>query len=147
MAFRVGWDEYFLEIARITATRSNCIQSKVGAVIVSPRRKIKSTGYNGTPHGVKSCLENGFCYRNANNIKSGTRYETCKSLHAEQNAIIQAGEDNSNGATLYIYGHDRVCLLCKRFIIQAGINRIVLKYKNDSPITEINPENWKKEVL
>lgn len=146
MALRLSWDEYFLEIARVAAGRSNCIRAQVGAVVVSKRKKIKSTGYNGTPHGVESCLERGTCYRIKNDIESGTRYETCRAIHAEQNAIIQAGEEQCVGSTLYIYGHRMVCILCKRFILQAGIERVVLKYKPETPMVEINPQDWLREL-
>ena len=79
------------------------------------------------PSKVISCYELGKCYRMENNIQSGTRYETCRSIHAEQNAIIQAGQDRCKGATMYIYGHDFICILCKRFIVQAGIKDVYLK--------------------
>ena len=68
-------------------------------------------------------MELGFCYRMKNNIPSGTRYETCRSIHAEQNAIIQAGQDRCMGASMYIWGHNFICILCKRFIVQAGHDR------------------------
>ncbi len=87
------WNEYFLDLAKTCASRSNCIRAQVGAVIVGPDKKIKATGYNGTPSKVESCAERGECYRIKNNIPYGTRYETCRSIHAEQNAIIQAGQD------------------------------------------------------
>ncbi|HOJ49872.1 MAG TPA: dCMP deaminase family protein [Spirochaetota bacterium] len=143
---RPSWDNYFLEIAKVVSSRSTCLRKKVGAVIVDPYNKIKSTGYNGTPHGVESCIEKGFCYREANNIKSGTMYETCRSIHAEQNAIIQAGEDKSRGGTIYIYGHDFICVLCKRFIVQAGLKRAVLKKDDLSPIISFNTHDWIKDL-
>jgi dCMP deaminase len=146
MAKRPSWDEYFLEIARVASTRSSCIRAQVGAVIVDSRKKIKSTGYNGPPHGVESCMERGKCYRLEHNIPSGTRYETCRSIHAEQNAIIQAGEENCVGSSLYLYGHEFVCILCKRFILQAGLVRVVLKKETASQIVEIDPQNWIGEL-
>ena len=97
------WDEYFLDLAKTCATRSNCIRAQVGAVIVGEDKKIKATGYNGTPSKVESCAERGECYRIKNNIPSGTQYETCRSIHAEQNAIIQAGQDRCKDATIYIW--------------------------------------------
>ena len=103
------WTEYFLDMAKTCATRSNCLRAHVGAVIVGADKKIKATGYNGTPTKVTSCYELGECYRIKNNIPSGTCYETCRSIHAEQNAIIQAGQDRCQGATMYIYGHN--CML------------------------------------
>ena len=146
MSNRPSWDEYFLEIARVAASRSNCIRAQVGAVVVSKRKKIKSIGYNGTLHGVESCLERGRCYRIENNIESGTRYETCRAIHAEQNAIIQAGEENCVGSTIYIYGHRIVCILCKRFILQAGFEKVILQDKNEKQFHIINPQDWVLEM-
>lgn len=143
---RPDWDQYFLEMARVAASRSTCLRANVGAVIVDSRKKIKSSGYNGPPHGVKSCKEIGSCYRLENNIQSGTRYETCRSIHAEQNAIIQAGEENCIGSTIYIYGHEFACILCKRFIVQSGIKRVVLQKDEKSSIKIIDTETWRKEL-
>ena len=132
------WNDYFLDMAKTCATRSNCIRAQVGAVIVGEDKKIKATGYNGTPSKVVSCMENGECYRVKNNIQSGTRYETCRSIHAEQNAIIQAGQDRCKNATMYIYGHQMICILCKRFIVQSGIKHCVLKKDENSPIVRVS---------
>ncbi|MBN1440333.1 MAG: hypothetical protein JW929_13075 [Anaerolineales bacterium] len=143
---RPGWDEYFLRFAAQAAARSDCLRAQVGAVIVNARRKVKGTGYNNSPVGVESCLSRGYCYRIANNIPSGTRYETCRSIHAEQNAIIQAGEDNCVGSTLYLYGHNQVCILCKRFILNAGIARVVLRKDWDTEVEEIDPQQWRAEL-
>ena len=133
----IEWNDYFLEIAKTVAKRSNCLRAQVGAVIVGTDKKIKATGYNGTPSKVVSCMELGYCYRIANNIPSGTCYETCRSIHAEQNAIIQAGQDRAMGASMYIWGHNFICILCKRFIVQAGIETIYLKKDENSPIVVV----------
>lgn len=140
------WDEYFLDLAKTCASRSNCIRAQVGAVIVGEDKKIKATGYNGTPSKVESCAERGECYRIKNNIPSGTRYETCRSIHAEQNAIIQAGQDRCQGATIYIWGHDFICILCKRFIAQSGITQCVLKKNEESPIIRVSVDEIRKEL-
>ena len=140
------WNDYFLEIAKTCATRSKCFRAKVGAVIVGEDKKIKATGYNGTPSKVVSCYELGKCYRIENNIPSGTRYETCRSIHAEQNAIIQAGQDRCQGATMYIYGHNFICILCKRFIVQAGIKDVYLKKDDDSEVTYVTVEDIRREL-
>lgn len=140
------WNEYFLEIARTVARRSNCIRAHVGAVIVGKDRKIKATGYNGVPSKVVSCMELGECYRIKNNIPSGTRYETCRSIHAEQNAIIQAGQDRCKGASLYIWGHNIICILCKRFIVQSGIETIYLKKDENSPIEIVTTKELIEEL-
>ena len=140
------WNDYFLEIAKTCASRSNCIRAQVGAVIVGPDKKIKATGYNGTPSKVISCMERGECYRIKHNIQSGTRYETCRSIHAEQNAIIQAGQDRAQGCTMYIWGHEMICILCKRFIVQAGIKEVYLQKDINSPIKYVSVEDIKKEL-
>ncbi len=143
---RPGWDEYFLRFAAQAAARSDCIRAQVGAVIVNSRRKVKGTGYNNSPVGVESCLARGVCYRMEHNIESGTRYETCRSIHAEQNAIIQAGEDNCVGSAIYVFGHDQVCILCKRFIINAGIARVLLQKNRNAEVIEIDPNTWRAEL-
>ena len=141
-----SWDEYFLDMAKTCASRSNCIRAQVGAVIVGEDKKIKATGYNGTPSKVESCYDRGECYRIKNNIASGTKYETCRSIHAEQNAIIQAGQDRCKGATIYIWGHNFICILCKRFIVQSGITHCVLKKNDDSPIVRVSVEDIRREL-
>ena len=140
------WNEYFLEIAKTCATRSNCFRAKVGAVIVGEDKKIKATGYNGTPSKVVSCYELGKCFRIENNIPSGTRYETCRSIHAEQNAIIQAGQDRCKDATMYIYGHNFICILCKRFIVQAGIKDVYLQKDEKSEVVHVTIEDIRREL-
>ena len=142
----IKWNEYFLQIAKTVALRSNCIRAQVGAVIVGEDKKIKATGYNGTPSKVESCYERGECYRIKNNIPSGTCYETCRSIHAEQNAIIQAGQDRCMGATMYIWGHNFICILCKRFILQAGIEKVILKKDNDTPVVTVTAEEIRAEL-
>lgn len=140
------WNEYFLEIAKTCASRSNCIRAQVGAVIVGEDKKIKATGYNGTPSKVVSCMELGHCYRVENNIPSGTMYETCRSIHAEQNAIIQAGQDRCQDAAMYIYGHNFICILCKRFIVQAGIKDVYLQKETGAPIEHVDCETIRREL-
>jgi len=140
------WNDYFLEIAKTCASRSNCLRAQVGAVIVGQDKKIKATGYNGTPSKVISCMERGECYRIKNNIPSGTKYETCRSIHAEQNAIIQAGQDRAQGCTMYIWGHEFICILCKRFIVQAGIKDVYLQKNENSQIKYVSVEDIKKEL-
>jgi len=142
----IEWNNYFLEIAKTVSKRSNCLRAQVGAVIVGTDKKIKATGYNGTPSKVVSCMELGFCYRMKNNIPSGTRYETCRSIHAEQNAIIQAGQDRCMGASMYIWGHNFICILCKRFIVQAGIETIYLQKDDNSPIEVVTAQQLRDEL-
>lgn len=140
------WVEYFLSMAKVAATRSNCIRANVGAIITDGNNHIKSSGYNGSPSGVKSCFEKNSCYRIENNIESGTRYELCQSIHAEQNAIIQAGADNCKDGVIYVYGHDMICVLCKRFIIQSGLRGVWLQKNETSHINYISIEDLKASL-
>ena len=142
----IEWNNYFLAIARTVSMRSNCLRAQVGAVIVGKDKKIKATGYNGVPSKVVSCMELGECYRIKNNIQSGTRYETCRSIHAEQNAIIQAGQDRCQQASMYIWGHNFICILCKRFIVQSGIEKVYLQKDENSPIETVTVEDLRKEL-
>ena len=120
---RPGWDEYFMDIAEVVASRSNCSRRRVAAVIVRDRH-ILSTGYNGTPHGVKNCFAGG-CPRCAHTSKSGANLEECLCVHAEQNAICQAALHGHaiEGAT--IYTTISPCLTCAKLIINSGISEVV----------------------
>jgi dCMP deaminase len=117
---RIGIDDYFLKIASVVAERSTCRRHHVGAVAVK-NKHILSTGYNGAPAGAKDCLELG-CLRDEIGIPSGTRHEVCRAIHAEQNAIIQAGV-SLRGATLYCT--HTPCVLCAKMLVNAGIERLV----------------------
>lgn len=120
---RPSWDEYFAKIAMLVAERSTCLRHNVGAVIVKDKR-ILSTGYNGAPSGMADCLDLG-CLRDELGIPSGERHEICRGVHAEQNAIIQAGLHgvSTNGATIYCTHSP--CAICAKMIINAGIKRFV----------------------
>lgn len=123
---RPSWDEYFMEMAELTAKRSTCMRRSVGAVIVKDRHAI-ATGYNGAPRGIAHCEERGGCIRQQLNVPSGQRHELCMALHAEQNAIIQAAAmgNSIEGGTIYIT--HQPCAICAKMIINAGITRIVIK--------------------
>ena len=123
---RPSWDEYFMEMAELTAKRSTCMRRQVGAVIVKDRHAI-ATGYNGAPRGIMHCEERGGCLRQQLNVPSGQRYELCMALHAEQNAIIQAAAmgHGIEGGTIYIT--HQPCAICAKMIINAGIQRIVIR--------------------
>ncbi|MCL1808922.1 MAG: cytidine/deoxycytidylate deaminase family protein [Clostridiales bacterium] len=122
---RPGWDDYFMEMAVLTAKRSTCLRRQVGSVIVRDRHII-ATGYNGAPRGIEHCDERGGCVREKMNIPSGERHELCIALHAEQNAIIQAATlgESIEGATIYIT--NQPCVICAKMIINAGMRRIVV---------------------
>ena len=123
---RPTWDEYFMEMAELTANRSTCMRRHVGAVIVKDRHAI-ATGYNGAPRGIMHCEERGGCIRQQLNVPSGQRHELCMALHAEQNAIIQAAAmgHGIEGGTIYIT--HQPCAICSKMIINAGISRIVIR--------------------
>ena len=140
------WTEYFLDLAKTCASRSNCIRAQVGAVIVGEEKKIKATGYNGTPSKVESCAERGKCYRIEHNIESGTKYETCRSIHAEQNAIIQAAQDRCKDATMYIWGHQMICIVCKRFIVQSGIKDVYLQKDETTPVVHVSVDDIRRDL-
>lgn len=123
---RPSWDEYFMEMAVLTAKRSTCLRRQVGAVIVKDRHVVAS-GYNGAPTGLAHCDEMGGCLRQQLEVPSGQRHELCRALHAEQNAIIQAAaQGNSiNGASIYVTNHP--CIICAKMIINAGIKKVYIK--------------------
>jgi dCMP deaminase len=120
-ARRTDWDHYFLNIARETATRSNCVRRKHGAVIVKNRR-ISSTGYNGPPSGHPHCDE-GACPRADTESPSGWGYDTCIAIHAEANAILYSSPVEREGASVYITGVP--CFTCAKLIANSGITEVV----------------------
>ncbi|MHB1347281.1 MAG: deoxycytidylate deaminase [Candidatus Humimicrobiaceae bacterium] len=127
---RPTWDEYFIAITKQVATRSTCLRRKVGAIVVNDKR-ILTTGYNGAPRGVKSCLEIGKCMRQELGVPSGQRHEICRALHAEQNAIIQAAYHGVKIESSDIYSTTQPCVLCAKMLINAGIKKIY--YYEDYP--------------
>ena len=126
METRPDWNEYFMEMAVLTARRSTCLRRQVGAVIVKDRH-IVATGYNGAPRGLKHCAERGGCIRESMNVPSGERHELCMALHAEQNAIIQAATLGQSIEDATIYITHQPCVICAKMIINAGIRKIIVK--------------------
>ena len=147
---RVDKTNYYLDIAESILERGTCIRRKYGAVIVK-NDEIISTGYAGAPRGRKNCDELGFCAREKLKIPRGERYEMCRSVHAEQNAIISASRKDLIDSTLYLVGVDAntgeyvenaaPCMLCKRFIINAGIKNIFVR-NNKNEYTEIKVQDY-----
>jgi len=133
---RIDKINYYLDIAETVTERATCLRRCWGAVIVK-NDEIISTGYNGAPRGRKNCTDVGFCIREKLNVPRGERYELCRSVHAEQNAIISASRRDTIGATLYIVGVDAKtreyveksmpCAMCKRVIINSGIEKIYIR--------------------
>ena len=130
---RVSKSQYYLEIAKSVSARSTCMRRQYGAVIVK-NDEIVATGYNGAPRGETNCCDAGACYRQRMGIPHGEQYEKCVAVHAEQNAIISASRNEMLGATLYLYGYDRMaqeelrgepCLMCRRMIKNAGIEKVI----------------------
>ena len=141
---------YYLDVAETILNRSTCIRRNFGAVIVK-NDEIISTGYNGAPRGRKNCLDLDFCMREKLEIPRGERYELCRSVHAEQNAIISASRKDLIGASLYLVGKEyetgeyiknpAPCMFCKRFIINAGIKEVIIRdTENDYRIIKV--EEW-----
>ena len=145
---RPNWDEYFMEVAKLTATRSTCLRRQVGAVIVKDRHII-ATGYNGAPRGLSHCEERGGCLRQELGVPSGQRHELCRALHAEQNAIIQAATlgQSIEGGTIYIT--HQPCAICSKMIINSGINRIVVNegYPDDLALEFLDEAGLKVIML
>ena len=130
---RPTWDEYFAAIARQVSTRATCLRRKVGAVIVKDKR-ILTTGYNGAPMGVKSCLERGNCLREKLGVPSGERQEICRGMHAEQNAIVQAAYHGVRIKDSVIYVTNQPCILCAKMIINSGIKKVYYLEEYPDPL-------------
>lgn len=151
MKNRVSKVNYYLDIAQTVSERSTCLRRRYGAIIVK-NDTIVSTGYNGAPRGRMNCSELGWCYRERLQIPRGERYELCRSVHSEANAIIAAPRENMLGASLYlcctdpesgeVIGGVDSCLMCKRMIINAGIERVYIREDNDGNYREIETAFW-----
>lgn len=137
---RPSWDEYFMNIADVVASRSNCVKRKVAALIVKDRRII-STGYNGTPRGAKNCSDGG-CPRCNSFGESGKHLEECYCSHAEENAIVQASYHGISVKDSTIYSTFCPCLLCTKMIINAGIKKVV--FNADYPLNESSKKLFKQ---
>ena len=131
---------YYLDIAETVAERATCLRRRFGAIIVK-NDQIISTGYAGAPRGRKNCTDLGFCAREKMNIPRGERYELCRSVHAEQNAIIHASRSDMIDATLYLVGREvstgeyivnaSSCAMCTRAVINAGISTVIVRDSKD----------------
>ena len=132
---RPSWDEYFMKMAHLTATRSTCLRRSVGAVLVRDKRVI-ATGYNGAPKDISHCET---CLREEMNVPSGQRHELCRGLHAEQNAIIQAAVFGISTKGSVLYCTTQPCIICTKMLINAGITKIY--------ITESYPDKLAEEFI
>ena len=135
---RPGWDDYFLQIARLVSTRATCLRRQHGAVLVIDKQ-ILATGYNGAPSGMSHCTT---CAREVAGCLPGQRYELCRSVHAEMNAITQAAKHGLKvaGATLYVTGPP--CKMCARLIVNAGIKNVKFP-----PSSTYKPEDTGLDIL
>ena len=150
MAERPTKEEYYLGIAKEVARRGTCMRRNFGAVIVN-NDQIVSCGYSGAPRGSTNCIDLGYCPREKDNVPKGERYELCRSVHAEMNAIIHASRSEMTGGTLYLVGlsednQDYVmdaepCKLCKRAIINAGLKYVFVMQGKDK-IVKFVVESW-----
>ena len=133
---RISKENYYLDIAETVIGRATCLRRCYGAIIVK-NDEIISTGYNGAPRGRKNCVDLGYCTREAMKVPRGERYELCRSVHAEANAIISAARRDMVGGTLYLAGKDAAtgeilsdatsCAMCRRMIINAGLERVIIR--------------------
>jgi len=143
-------ENYYLDIAETVALRCTCLRRKYGAIIVL-NDEIIATGYNGAPRGRQNCLDRNTCMRDELNIPQGERYELCRSVHAEANAIISAARRDMIGSTLYMTGIDAKtadlledtssCSMCRRLIINSGIEKTVCR-SSGGKITVVHIRDW-----
>ena len=145
---RVDKTNYYLDIAETILERGTCIRNNYGSVIIK-NDEIISTGYSGAPRGRKNCLDLGYCTRKAQTELSGAGFELCRSVHSEMNAIISADRKSMIGSTLYLVGVNKrngeyvkdnyPCTLCKRMIINSGIEKVVMRdTKNDYRVESVS---------
>ena len=147
---RISKENYYLDIAETVLERATCLRRVYGAIIVK-NDEIISTGYNGAPRGRKNCVDMGFCTREAMQVPRGQRYELCRSVHAEANAIISASRRDMVGSTLYLVGRDgrtgqllgdaTSCAMCRRQVINAGISKVVIR-KTDTECEVVDVQDW-----
>lgn len=147
---RIDKNNYYLDICETVLERGTCMRRNFAAIIVK-NDEIMATGYTGAPRGRKNCCDLGYCKREHLNVPRGTRYELCRSVHAEQNAIISSRRQDMIGATMYLVGKEEKtseyvynaspCALCKRFIINSGIETVIIR-DNKSDYREIQVIEW-----
>ena len=147
---RTSKENYYLDIAETVIKRSTCLRRQYGAIIVK-NDEIIATGYNGAPRGRRNCSDLGYCTREAMRVPRGERYELCRSVHAEANAIISAARRDMVGGTLYLAGKDAVtgeilsdatsCAMCRRLIINAGLEKVVIRTAPGAYVT-VDVQQW-----
>ncbi|MCI8573178.1 MAG: cytidine deaminase [Oscillibacter sp.] len=150
---RISKENYYLDIAETVLARATCLRRVYGAIIVK-NDEIISTGYNGAPRGRANCVDMGWCSREAMQVPRGQRYELCRSVHAEANAIISASRRDMVGGTLYLVGRDAQtgellpdadsCSMCRRLVINAGLERVVIR-RSRTEFEVISVADWVAE--
>ena len=150
---RISKENYYLDIAETVLERATCLRRVYGAIIVK-NDEIISTGYNGAPRGRANCVDMGYCSREAMKVPRGERYELCRSVHAEANAIISASRNECIGADLYLVGKDAKtgqilgdatsCSMCRRTIINAGLSRVVIR-RTETEFDVVDVQEWVEE--
>lgn len=150
---RISKENYYLDIAETVLERATCLRRVYGAIIVS-NDEIIATGYNGAPRGRANCVDMGYCSREAMRVPRGERYELCRSVHAEANAIISAARRDIVGATLYLVGRDArtgellsdatSCPMCRRLVINSGLARVVIRH-TATEFEVVPVEDWVAE--
>ena len=148
---RISKENYYLDIAETVLERATCLRRVYGAIIVK-NDEIISTGYNGAPRGRRNCVDMGVCTREFMQVPRGERYELCRSVHAEANAIISASRRDMVGATLYLVGRDVVtrqlltdatsCAMCRRMVINSGIERVIIRRGTNGEYEVVNVQDW-----
>jgi dCMP deaminase len=155
MIDRPGKEEYYLDIARVVSTRSTCLKVRIGAIVVR-EDQIIAAGYVGAPRHTRSSLEHGFCLRQKLGIPSGSQYELCRSVHAEQNAIINSARSGVSllGGDMYVFGEKRddgavvfafPCFICKKMIINAGLQRVIVSTPGPERFRRFDVGQWVDE--
>ncbi len=147
---RIDKENYYLDIAQTVSERSTCRRAHYGALIVR-NDEIVSTGYNGAPRGRANCMDLGYCIRQQRHIPSGERYELCRSVHAEANAIISAARSECLGGTIYLVGKDAAtgelidqeepCPMCRKMIINAGLSKMIVR-QSSGRYQVFNVQDW-----
>ena len=147
---RVSKRNYYLDIAQTVLERATCLRRVYGAIIVK-NDEIISTGYNGAPRGRKNCVDLGYCTREQLKVPRGERYELCRSVHAEANAIISAQRRDMVGASIYLVGRDArsgellhdatSCPRCRRMIINAGLDEVVIR-RTETEFDIVPVQTW-----
>ena len=150
---RISKENYYLDIAETVLERATCLRRVYGAIIVK-NDEIISTGYNGAPRGRANCVDMGYCSREAMKVPRGERYELCRSVHAEANAIVSASRRDMVGGTMYLVGRDAQtgrllndatsCPVCRRMVINSGLSRVVIR-RTETEFDVVDVQEWVEE--